>query len=242
MLAEVTCEDYTRCLDEVVSDVLAAAEITAPPIDAFSIADRLGIIVAVDDRQLGRARCARLNAASREQPTIFVRSEPRVERGQWSVAHEIGEHWSERVFAKLHINPLEAPAGSREKVANLSAARLLLPTPWFRRAAEHSDWDLFQLKRKFSTASHELIARRMLDFEPPVAIAVFDHGRLTFRRANLLGMTALSPPEHACRERAARTNRTSRNETSRIVVTAWPIHEPEWRREILRTLYIMPCE
>lgn len=231
MLAEIACEDYVHCLNDIVEELLAAAHVAAPPVDAFALARRLGILVAVDDRQTGRARCARLNSA---RPLILVRSEERPERGQWSVAHEIGEHVCQRVFARLGVDPHEAPPGTRERVANLLAARLLLPSAWFLECAVACEWDLFAMKQSFATASHELIARRMLDFEPPVAISIFDHGRFTFRRANFGVAPPLSALEVECRRRAASTGQPASGESPEETVAAWPIHEPGWPREIVR--------
>ena len=45
--------------------------------------------------------------------------------------------------------------------------RLLLPMKWFALAATEFDHDLMQLKGRFQSASHELIARRMLDLPHP---------------------------------------------------------------------------
>lgn len=235
MLAEITREDYVQCLDDVVADLLIAAGVTAPPVDALVIAERLGILVAVDDRQPGRARCARFGTASKARRLIFVRPEPRAERGQWALAHEIGEHSCGHVFARLGVDPREAPAGTRERVADLLARRLILPTAWFVACGLNCGWDLFELKQAFPTASHELIARRMLDCEPPIVITIFDHGRVTFRRANVAWpATLLSSDEQACRRRAARTLAPARLEAQAGNVSAWPIHEPDWPREIVR--------
>ena len=82
------------------------------------------------------------------------------------------------MFEILGVDAREAPPNTRESVANQLAGRLLLPVAWFKPKAVRAGWDLFELKREFSTASHELIARRMLDFEPAVMITVFDHGRI----------------------------------------------------------------
>ncbi len=101
------------------------------------------------------------------------------------MAHEIGELFADRVFDELGVDPREAPSGARETVANQLAGRLLLPREWFGEAGAECGWDLFELKERFATASHELIARRMLDFPPSIGITIFDNGRRTFRRGNL---------------------------------------------------------
>jgi hypothetical protein len=200
------------------------------------------MVVARDDAQAGRARRVSLGARGTRggdaaQCVILVRDEPRAERRQWSVAHEIGEHLAHVVFQRLAADPREVPRGAREQVANRLAARLLLPLAWFRPIAEGCGWDLPTLKARFFTASHELIARRMLDFEPPVVITIFDHGRLTFRRGNLAGAAppALSPDERDCWRSTHLSGVAAAWPSDCHAVRAWPIHEPGWKREILRT-------
>ena len=89
------------------------------------------------------------------------------------------------MFRSLSVDPREAPPAARETVANQLAARILLPRGEFGCDARACDWNLLELKQRYVTASHELIARRMLDFTPAVIITIFDQGRRTFRRGNL---------------------------------------------------------
>jgi hypothetical protein len=155
------------------------------------------------------------------------------------VAHEIGELCACRVFARLSVDPREAPAAAREAVANQLASRILLPRDLFDRHGRSCGWDLFALKSRFPAASHELIARRMLDFWPSVIITIFDHGRQTFRRGNL---PFRLPPLSATEQSAWRTA----HEQSLVAleadfcrrVQAWPVHEPDWKREILRAEWL----
>ena len=237
--AELTADEYSAALDHVAGEALAAASVAAPPVDAVLVACRLGMVVARDGAPAGRARRARLGAHARgdAQTVILVRDEPRPERRQWSVAHEIGEQLAHRVFVRLSVEPEEAALGMREQVANALAGRLLLPAAWFGDAAMACDWDLPALKRQFDTASHELIARRMLDFAPSAVITIFDHGGLSFRRGNFPGHPGpLSPAEQACWKQVHTFNVAAALPGNRPHVFGWPIHEPGWKREILRTI------
>jgi len=232
MLAELTWEETSAVLDEVVLDLLDQAGLPAPPVSAFEVARRVGILVAVDDDQRGRARSVRLSGRGRDaRPAILMRSDPRAERRQFAVAHEIGEHVAHRVFDRLGVDPREAPPTTREQVANHLAGRILTPTDWLLAEGRSADWDLFALKRRFETASHELIARRMLECPPSVVLSIFDNGRLYFRHSNVPGQ--VPPPselEASCRRQANETGHPSHAEG----VAAWPIHEPGWQREIVR--------
>ena len=238
MLAEIAAEELSDCLDEVAMEVLDTAQVAGPPVDTLAVAGALGITVASDDRQRCRARFVRLRSGGRgrERPTIFLRSEPRPERRHWAVAHEIGEHTAYRVFGKLRIDAREVAPKMREEVANYLAGRILLPARWFGADGSDCGWDLIELKSRYGTASHELIARRMLEMPPPVIVTIFDNGELYFRRSNLPGsVPGPSSVELTCRREAHRRNEPQHATQSTGSVQAWPVHEEGWQREILRT-------
>lgn len=238
MLPEIPQDELSTALDACVAQMLDEADLQSPPVDALAVASRLGFVVARDERMQSRARFVRLAVhAQRGRPgMILLGSEPRRERQQWAVAHELAEATAHRVFDALGIQPQEAPAAAREQVANWMAGRLLLPCGWFAEDARRCDWDLAGLKDRYSTASHELIARRMLDFSPPVIITVFDQGRMIWRRSNLTGgVPLLSSIErelwHDVRDTCCHRQRSD----GPFRVQCWPVHEPDWKREILRT-------
>ena len=237
MLAEITREEFSAALEGVVAEVLAAAAVDRPPVDALSIARTLGITIAWDDRQQGRGRYVRLRGhhGGRSQATILTRPEPRPERRQWAVAHEIGEHVAHRAFAILGVDAREAPSDAREQVANHLARRLLLPAGWFAADGAGCAWDLLWLKGRYRTASHELIARRMLEMPPPVIVSIFDNGVLYFRRSNVPGCVPPPlPAEIACRRVVHDNNRARQTCDGPHSIQGWPVHEDGWQREILR--------
>ena len=238
MLAEIASEELSDCLDEVAMEVIDTAHVAGPPVDTLAVARALGIVVARDDRQRCRARFVRLRGGRRghERPTIFLRSESRPERRHWAVAHEIGEHTAYRVFRKLGIDARDVAPNMREDVANYLAGRILLPAQWFAADGADHGWDLAAFKSRYRTASHELIARRMLDMPPPVIVTIFDNGELYFRRANVPGsVPGTSTLELTCRREANRHNEPQRATQGASSVQAWPVHEEGWQREILRT-------
>ena len=237
MLPDLAREEFAVCLDEVVTGFLAETDWEQPPVDALKLARTAGMAVAIDSRLLGRARTVRLQPGEEaQQASIMLRPEQRAERRQWAVAHEIGEQLAYRVFAELGVMTAEADVAARERVANLLASRLLLPSSWCERHAGDCHWDLFELKAIFTTASHELIARRMLDFESPVLVTLFDQSQVTWRRSNVTGrVPTLMPGELDCWREARETGRAVDRMQDFGNVQAWPIHEPGWQREILRT-------
>ncbi len=238
MFPELTREELAAGFDRVAAEILAEARIDDPPVDAFLLAKRLGVAVARDDRQTGRARYVRLCGPGGRRPraTILLRDEPRRERRHWAVAHEIGEHVACRVFLELAVDPRETAANARELVASQMAGRILLPTAWFVADAAAYGWDLTALKSRYRTASHELIARRMLECRPAIIISIFDQQRLTWRRSNLPGRAPPpSPAEMTCWRSVRQQRRPAQATAAAQVVQGWPVHEEGWWREILRT-------
>ncbi|MEN6449395.1 MAG: ImmA/IrrE family metallo-endopeptidase [Thermoguttaceae bacterium] len=237
MLSEYTAEELSDGLDCVAREVLCEGAIAGPPIDAVQLARRLNIALAWDDQQQGRARYVRLGGhrPASDRPTILLRPDPRQERRHWAVAHEIGEHVAYRVFARWGEDPRTAPPGAREQVANQLAGRLLLPTSWFAADGAACEWDLIELKSRYRTASHELIARRMLECRPAVVISIFDQGRISFRRSNLPGRVPPPlPGEMKCWRTIREECRPQQSRHGPALIQGWPIYEEQWKREILR--------
>ena len=166
----------------------------------------------------------RRSKSRRDGGVLAARSAPG--RLQCAIAHEVGELLAETVFAKLLIDPSIAPAHCRETIANGSASRLLLPSDLFSADAISCGWDLLELKNRYATASHELIARRMLDFPPPVIITVFDNNCLTWLRTNL----PCRAPKLGRRElpfrNAVHESNGHRFDPGPPPISAWAIHEP----------------
>jgi hypothetical protein len=227
-----TLEDWRSACDAVVAQLLDAARIPSPPVDAVLVAARLDWPVVWDAEQTGRARTQRLEG----RPTLFVRPDERPERLQWAVAHEIGEVTAGRVCDLAGATWDELVPRQREDIANHIAQRLLIPSDWFCDALQSGDGDLFALKQRFATASHELIAWRWIDFAEPVIVSVFDHGELSRRRCNFAARApAIGVDESECVIAARQTGATTRRTWTGGEAITWPIHEPTWQREILRT-------
>lgn len=239
MFPEIPEEQLRAVVEGVAFQTLSEASIDQPPVDATLLAERLGMTIARD--RAGAPNRARFVCLGGESPTILLADEPRPERRQWAVAHEIGESRAHEVFAALGVDPLDGPPSAREAVANRIAGCLLLPECWLAAYGRAVDWDLFVLKARYATASHELIARRLLDLAPPIMVTVADQGRILWRRGNRPGRTPpLTPPEQDAWRAAHRLGEPARCESRDLPpgiddVRAWPIHEPEWKREIIRT-------
>jgi hypothetical protein len=243
MHPDISENEFAATLDACAMDALWQADIAAPPVDARLLATRLGLVVAGHDRLPGRAHFVRLAPAgdrASAQPTIIVGHAERPERAQWAIAHEIGESLAHEVFTRLGVLPEEVAPTSRELVANRLASCLLLPRRWFAADGADCDWDLFELKKRYSTASHELIARRMLEMSPPIAITLCDLGRVVWRKSNTASRLPPLLPEERQAWQRAHVSASPIDETLDALSTGlerircWPVHEPDWKREILR--------
>jgi hypothetical protein len=243
MLSEIPDDEFAAALDACAAEVLWEAGVTEPPVDALAVADGLGLVVAHDLAMSHRGRFVRLAECEGRgggQGTIVVGEAQRPEREQWAVAHEIGESVAYRVFDRLGVAFDEALTTAREMVANRLASCLLLPRRWFAVDGRELDWDLLALKDRFATASYELIARRMLEMRPPIVITVCDLGRVHWRRSNVtVRLPSMLPEEKAIwletHEIGLPAEEMLDSETGLGLVRCWPIHEPGWKREILRS-------
>ena len=232
MFDEMPREDMTAAIDKMVEELLDAARIAAPPIDAIALAQRhLGMIVCLDERQPQRGRAQR--TLGKKQ--IYLKPEPREERHQWTVAHEIGEHLKSELLERLGIAPHEARAMLGESLANLFAYRLLVPSRWFADDAKACDFDLLELKKRYATSSHEVIAWRFLDLPAPCVVTILDNERITRRRSNAWPIKKkLLPQEEQCWRSVHEQGKMKTVRADEWTVQGWPVHELEWQREILR--------
>lgn len=234
MLDDLPREDMTARVDGLVEELLEAARLTGPPVDAIALAQgHLGMMVLLDKRQVQRGRAQR--SAGRRQ--IYLRPEPTEERHQWTVAHEIGEHLKPRLLERLGIEPGSLRAMTGESLANLFAYRLLVPTCWFAADARALDWDLLALKKKYATSSHEVLAWRFLDLGDPCIVTVLDNGAISRRRSNAWPTRReLSPAEARCQKYVHDFSRQRRVQQDGWTVQGWPVHQTDWKREILRSV------
>jgi hypothetical protein len=234
MRDELSRQEVIEVVDRVIDDLLRGAGIELPPVDAIALAQGpLQMVVCLDKRQEQRGRAQR--AAGRKQ--IFLRPEPNEERHQWTVAHEIGEHLKAGVMERLGADPEKTRAMAGESLANLFAHRLLTPTTWFAVDARELKYDIPQLKKRYRTASHEVIAKRFLDLTEPCIITIIDNDSVSFRR----GVAVRAPkqlvaPEKECQEYVHYYSRPRLVQAEGWSVHGWPVHQTDWKREILRSV------
>ncbi len=192
------------------------------------------MVLCLDRRQPQRGRAQR--AGGRRQ--IYLRPEPTEERHQWTVAHEIGEHFKPGLLQRLGVSPEATRAMAGESLANLFAHRLLVPQSWLAADAPDLDHDLLRLKERYRTASHEVIALRLLDLSEPCVITIVDNDHVHRRRSNAWRVRkVLEPAEAKCQRVVNRRGEPHVIREGRWSVWGWPVHQADWKREILRSVY-----
>jgi predicted transcriptional regulator len=234
MFDDLPREEVVESVDRAVRDLLTEAGVAGPPVDAIALAQRhLGVVVCLDRRQQQRGRAQRAGG----KPQIYLRPEPREERHQWTVAHEIGEHLKASLLQRLGITPGQTKAMSGESLANLFAYRLLVPTCWFVSDAPTLDYDVLRLKQRYRTSSHEVLAWRLLDLAEPCIITILDNGHIHRRRSNAWRVRRqLVEPELECQRYVHEHGQPRTVRRAGWTVQGWPVHQAEWRREILRSV------
>lgn len=223
-------EEVLGVIDQSVAALLAGAGVTGPPVDALALAARLGVKVERGQRAGG----GKQKSAQQQQ-----RPEPRAEQQQWSAAHNLGEHCKADLLARLDIDPEQARGlgGGGGSLVNLFADRLLVPTPWLAAEAAACGHDLLALKELFRTASHEAIAWRLLDLDEPCVITILDNDHVYRRKSNAWRVgRELSAPEKKCQQQVSRYSRPHALSEAGWRVQGWPVHEVDWRRELLRSV------
>ena len=234
MFDEFSSEEVLAAVDRIIVALLTAADVSGPPVDAIRIAQKtLGIVVCLDGSQQARGRAQRIG----RQRQIYLRPEPTKERHQWTVAHEIGEHLKADLLRTLGVEPEQTGAMAGESLANLFASRLLVPQSWLAVDAPALHYDIAALREQYQSASHEVVGLRLLDLAAPCIITIVDNGHIHRRRSNAAPVRRLlEPPELLCQEYVHRFSRAHRVQEEGWTVHGWPVHQVDWKREVLRSV------
>jgi len=226
-------ELWDRSIDQFCGEIFSRLAIEEPPVDALHTVKLLGCELAFDCQQLGRARQKSIAG----QPTLLLKPDDRPERLQWATAHELGEVVAWQICERAEARLEEQPLVFREQLANRFASRFLLPTEWFQADLRMMGRDLFLLKERYRTASHELIARRLQDFFRDMIVTIVDQSEITSRRnGHSRHPGRLLPVERDVLRECHASGKPANFETDACRLEIWPIHEAGWKREILLTL------
>jgi hypothetical protein len=91
--------------------------------------------------------------------------------------------------------------------------------------------------RCYRTASHEVIAWRFLDLPAPCIVTIVDNDHIHRRRSNAVRIKKeLAPAEQKCQRHVHEQGRPRIERADGWTVQGWPVHQPDWKREILRSV------
>jgi hypothetical protein len=221
--------DLHVLLDNLVQEFMAKASLHQPPIDADALIN-------------GKA----WQLLELEAPSIPSKKTVQVFDPKEAGSSDVKKQW---LAAQTLASSLQKEAKIRwEKLngnqtafgisfINLIAQRILVPTHWLKSLALSLDYDLIELKRIFKTAAYEIIALRMLDLDNPCIITIVDNGHIFKRKSN-----CCNPPKTLSDTEAMVLNYVHENSRPKKVndqgwqVAGWPVHQLDWRREILRSI------
>lgn len=232
MFDDLSHEEVVQAIDRAVEELFAAAGVSAPPVDAVVLAQRhLGLTIRPAGKQTQRRWTSRQACPS---------PEPTAERRQWTAAQQIGQHLKPTLVERLSGASEGAPLRGGDFLANLIAQRLLVPTCWFADDAAECGYDLLDLKQRYRTATHEVIAWRFLDLPAPCIITILDNAHITRRRSNAwLTRRRLEPVEQQCQRYVHEYSRPRIIQEGGWTVQGWPVHQSDWKREVLRSVVEM---
>src|SRR5262249_23624162 len=152
MSEDLSREEIEQALDRAVEELLTAAQVTAPPVDALRIArNHLGMTVSLVSDSPPRPR----PHSARSGKPIVLPAEESEERQQWAVAQAIGTHCKPDLLRRLGVAPDQARTLGGASLINQFAGHLLVPTAWFAADARATGYDLLELKSRYRTPAHE---------------------------------------------------------------------------------------
>jgi predicted transcriptional regulator len=228
---DLTREDVYHKADLIVEELLAAAGVTRPPVNAVNVGKHLGILI-LEERGEGQGRRKRRSAE-----TVLLSADGSEESRQWAAAQAIGERLKPDLLRRLGFDPASRQSLPGESLAGLLAHRLLTPTSWFAADARACGWDVPELKRLYVTAGYEVVAWRLLDLPEPCVITIVENDHVHRRRSNTWRVNkTLQPAERECQRYVHHYSRPRVVSADGWMVQGWPLHEPDWTREILRSV------
>jgi hypothetical protein len=227
MDAEATAEEVLEAVGRVAAEAMASAAVTAPPVDAFVLLARFGIAVVVGRR----------GSRSPRGLAVILDVDWSEERRQWAAAQAVGARFCGEVLGRLGAPRDDRGSLGAVSLSNLLAVRLLLPTDWFGADAAACGYDLLELKHRYNTASHELIAWRMLDLPAGCVVTVVADGKVVRRRSNGGRVSkALGVAEQECLRLVRDDDEPHVVRAEGWTVRGWPIQRESVDRVILRSV------
>ena len=222
-------DDLLSAIDDVIKDLLRCHDVGSPPVDAVRLLQACGKSARASAQ---KARSKRSSGLRDRRPARSVArdvSQPRA-------AAIIGRSLTRAILRRTQFERSRASHDSEGWLDFLFTARLLMPTRWFREDFRRLGLDVQRLHARYSTASAEAVAWRLLDLEEPLVVTIFDNNQIVDRRSNVQhdGVPPTIDFAELAAQAYAHTYSRPRLENSPAVTArAWSVHRADWRREIV---------
>lgn len=233
-------EELLEAVERLVAGMLERAGVSAPPVDALTIAEtHLGIpiewVEPAEEDESGRRR-PRSRASSGSG--IALATDMNDEQQQRVAADGIARFLLPDIYRKLNVEPGSESKQFAAHVRGLTAARILIPTRLLKSALRECKYDVLALHQRFTTTSMEAVAARLLDLEEPIVITTVDDGVVASRRSNRFPVTRkLETAEQECVDRIMELDLPHRARVGEWTAWGWPVPNRPFRRILLRAVY-----
>ena len=95
---------------------------------------------------------------------------------------------------------------------------------------------MLELKQRYRTSSHEVLALRFIDLPEPCIVTVVDNDHVSRRKSNAWPTRRrLEPAELKCQRQVHQSGEPARVAENGWTVQGWPVHQADWKREVLRS-------
>ena len=231
-------EELIDAVDRLVAGLLERAGVNTPPVNALVLAEHhLGIPVEVvepaEEDESGRRR-------PRARPSgggITLTTDMTNEQQQRAAADGIARLLLPDIYRKVGVVDGSESKQFVAHVRGLTVARVLIPGRLLRAALRDCKYDVPELHKRFSTASMEAVAARLLDLDDPCVIAVVDDGVVASRRGNRAPANRkLEAAEQECVDRVTELDLPHRTRIGEWTAWGWPVPNRPFRRIILRAV------
>lgn len=239
-MSDFSAEDLFDAIDRIVRELLVRHFKDAPPVDAMVLAqDEFHFSIDIVEETDQRTRQYGDAPPRRPRPReILLRESQSDEARQAVCARACAKELIPLVLEKLGVTPGTENRGAQNSLIGLIAPRILLPTCWFEKDSRKLGYDLLALKALYSTAGHEMIALRWLDFEEPCLVTVIDNEDVTARRSNRAQVTRkLTEAEQRCRDEVRRHDEPQKVRHEAWTTWGWPVPGGPFNRIILRSVH-----
>lgn len=234
-------EELIDTVERLVAGMLERAGVTAPPVNALTIAEtHLGIPIewvepAEDDEEEGARRRMRSRANSGHGITLVTNMSD--EQQQRTAADGIARMLLPDIYRKLSIVPGSESKPFAAHVRTMTASRVLIPTKLLKAALRECKYDVPALQKRFATVTMEAVAARLLDLEETCVITIVDDGSVSSRRANRVAVTRkLEAAEQECVDRVTELDLPHRARRGDWTAWGWPVPNRPFRRILVRAV------